>query len=910
MNTAAPRPPRHRAAPAGVVRLAAVASTAALALLAAPAGAAPAGDRAAGVCPASLRAVPGGTSDPGNAGRDDGAPGGAAAYEPGEILVQLRADTPRAAFRCLRRELGAALADGGPGRQGFGGIPGLMLIQLPGGRSVSNTVRLLRSPRYRDLIAVAQPNGIIEGAADAAVNDPLFPFQWGLQNGNAVSGWKDAADKAARGTAITTDSAFADEGLTGPAASMRLRQAWQKTKTWFRKPPVKVAIIDDSLTPHGDLQDDNTRASNVSSDGSRVIEASAFRHQVFSVTVPQGGEYQLVTGGGDRTCSIAADAPAATMQHILARRVMALCNQPQQSGFPVTPYMIEVNGATGSLVLNDGTEQVSVDVARLQGGTPAEGASVLMDALTGRGGAGTGTARFRALDLPGDRSLIDVQPMQPHPDCTGPCRRFVIALAEPGGVPPLGLPPGDIHVLKADGTAGSATAKLLGVVVVNLGNRRFMTTLAGTGEPKASIQAVPASAIADVEGLDGYVAKNPGSQWPGTLTNAAGERTSHGQKVAGVIGALSNNTRGLSGVVGPHVRLAMSGIVTPSNEAALVAAIEYAGKPVAQQGLGAKVVNMSLGTQHRAGDQAVDYGTNLGVPDPRPMSLTQLAIARQRDTLFVISAGNVATDLRRPAARLQRDGEATKGLCAPKGMAITTYPGNLTADERTAGTARGGDLSERPMPDDTYDRGNIICVASMSPVRAPALGRGNRLMLSDFSGWGRGIVDVAAPGERVVTTGLDNTYAMVDGTSFSAPMVAGVAAMIYHLNPRMAPSLVKCAILSSATSAPLDQPVAGDEPYAPYADGFSPPLTVNGMVVASEALSAAASLKGSRGAPRYIAGFAGMPGTWVPPTRTCVQRREKRRWDAAEQRLRVSGSWVNTDTAWLGNLKAGDPAAP
>jgi hypothetical protein len=162
----------------------------------------------------------------------------------------------------------------------------------------------------------------------------------------------------------------------------------------------------------------------------------------------------------------------------------------------------------------------------------------------------------------------------------------------------------------------------------------------------------------------------------------------------------------------------------------------------------------------------------------------------------------------------------------------------------------------------------------------------------------------------VVTTGLDNTYAMVDGTSFSAPMVAGVAAMIYHLNPRMAPSLVKCAILSSATSAPLDQPVAGDEPYAPYADGFSPPLTVNGMVVASEALSAAASLKGSRGAPRYLAGFAGMPGTWLPPTRTCVQRRETRRWDAAEQRLRVSGSWVNTDRAWLWNLKAGDPAAP
>jgi subtilisin family serine protease len=45
--------------------------------------------------------------------------------------------------------------------------------------------------------------------------------------------------------------------------------------------------------------------------------------------------------------------------------------------------------------------------------------------------------------------------------------------------------------------------------------------------------------------------------------------------------------------------------------------------------------------------------------------------------------------------------------------------------------------------------------------------------------YGRISVDLAAPGEGIVTTGLAGDYVAADGTSFAAPMVAGVVALAY-----------------------------------------------------------------------------------------------------------------------------------
>jgi subtilisin family serine protease len=58
----------------------------------------------------------------------------------------------------------------------------------------------------------------------------------------------------------------------------------------------------------------------------------------------------------------------------------------------------------------------------------------------------------------------------------------------------------------------------------------------------------------------------------------------------------------------------------------------------------------------------------------------------------------------------------------------------------------------------------------------------NEDQLSSFSNYGPQLVWIGAPGEGVVTTYPFSTYAAAWGTSFSAPMVSGVAALLLDVN--------------------------------------------------------------------------------------------------------------------------------
>jgi len=62
---------------------------------------------------------------------------------------------------------------------------------------------------------------------------------------------------------------------------------------------------------------------------------------------------------------------------------------------------------------------------------------------------------------------------------------------------------------------------------------------------------------------------------------------------------------------------------------------------------------------------------------------------------------------------------------------------------------------------------NVISVGSIS----------ENLTISDFSSFGESI-DLVAPGELIYTTHLDNGYAQVSGTSFAAPHIAAVLALL------------------------------------------------------------------------------------------------------------------------------------
>lgn len=81
--------------------------------------------------------------------------------------------------------------------------------------------------------------------------------------------------------------------------------------------------------------------------------------------------------------------------------------------------------------------------------------------------------------------------------------------------------------------------------------------------------------------------------------------------------------------------------------------------------------------------------------------------------------------------------------------------------------------------------------------------------LTDFSNYGVNI-DYTAPGEEIHCMGIDGKESVVKGTSFSAPIVAGVAALILSKNPAL-PNFVVEGILKAScnNSAPGWNPYYG-----------------------------------------------------------------------------------------------------
>jgi PKD repeat protein len=76
---------------------------------------------------------------------------------------------------------------------------------------------------------------------------------------------------------------------------------------------------------------------------------------------------------------------------------------------------------------------------------------------------------------------------------------------------------------------------------------------------------------------------------------------------------------------------------------------------------------------------------------------------------------------------------------------------------------------------------------------------------SSFSEYGP-FVDVVAPGSSVYTTKIGG-YAYWSGTSFSSPITAGLAALIYSVNPNFTPAEVESYIFSTA----VDLGAVGDD---------------------------------------------------------------------------------------------------
>lgn len=317
--------------------------------------------------------------------------------------------------------------------------------------------------------------------------------------------------------------------------------------------------------------------------------------------------------------------------------------------------------------------------------------------------------------------------------------------------------------------------------------------------------------------LGTYLIANDGDGWdpdpsdPGDWISSADEQNSlfpatdcpisnsswHGTRVVGVLGALTNNDAGIAGMTWTPYILPVralgkcggydSDIIAGMQWAAGMSVTDGSGDPVPDNPYPADIINLSLGA---TGSCPADYQNVVS-------TLTAMGV------LIVASAGNESGPVAAPGN--------CSGVLAVAGL-------------RNVGT-KVGYSSLGPEVGIAAPAGN--CVTSFAPPCLRSIDTTVNLGLT-------------VPGSNGYTNMMDAPYNL--GTSFSAPIVSGIAALMRAVNANLTPSQLIARIEASATAFP--QPAGLPQCPATAADGSGECACVQGqcgagMVNALSAVDAA-----------------------------------------------------------------------
>lgn len=246
--------------------------------------------------------------------------------------------------------------------------------------------------------------------------------------------------------------------------------------------------------------------------------------------------------------------------------------------------------------------------------------------------------------------------------------------------------------------------------------------------------------------------------FPGCLAEKRNRPSKHGTAVASVITAKHNNSVGFAGICDNAQIIAYDWLPQKGQIWNETLSILFGFLRLVKSG--GKVINMSLGISNAIKENPNEMRLAAESTGTISSLLMSVMLGKGFDFVVVQSAGN-GDSKSRPVDSFY------------SGFFCSVNPDTIY-------------LHRKVRDIDIYSR--IIIVTSSNLE-----GQGN----ASFANYGD-TVDIAAPGEEVFVAN-ENHYYTGYGTSFSAPLAAGTAALIWSINPNLTGAQVKEMLISSST---------------------------------------------------------------------------------------------------------------
>ena len=250
-------------------------------------------------------------------------------------------------------------------------------------------------------------------------------------------------------------------------------------------------------------------------------------------------------------------------------------------------------------------------------------------------------------------------------------------------------------------------------------------------------------------------------------------KNEHGTHVAGIIGATANNTKGITGIVWNKTLYGYDAEQYNKKSGRDIYTDDeiYNGleKLVKK---GCKVINCSFGLSQNLLDSNCNFDKKTINKRGKTASKKMATLLKKRyDFIVVQAAGNGATNPKYVGQGSVGYNDAKLGVDAIN----NGYFASITKDNCYSRKISAEEIMSR-----------IIIVTS---AESNINDRSKYNIAISANGGSQ--VDISAPGENIYSTVLSNEYSFLSGTSMAAPMVAGVASLVWSINSDFTGAQVK-----------------------------------------------------------------------------------------------------------------------